>query len=267
MRELFRNYDSPERRRLLPNRWDIAALLLVFTCLALLASAARQMAVPYHLGQEIAVSLLPSKLPGYAMQTVLRMFIALFFSLLFTFTVSTLAAKNRHAEKIILPLIDILQSVPVMGFLSITVVGFIALFPGSLWGAQCAAIFAIFTSQVWNMAFSFYQSLRTLPAELREAADMAAVLAGRSPFRHAGFIMEHDAIHVCQLVFCGRFRSGDRGESNHYLARDRFLHCRGYCTSGYAGDYVYYFYHVCRHFALRSIIISSAYSMGRPFSY
>jgi NitT/TauT family transport system permease protein len=172
MRELFRNYDSPERRRLLPNRWDIAALLLVFTCLALLASAARQMAVPYHLGQEIAVSLLPSKLPGYAMQTVLRMFIALFFSLLFTFTVSTLAAKNRHAEKIILPLIDILQSVPVMGFLSITVVGFIALFPGSLWGAQCAAIFAIFTSQVWNMAFSFYQSLRTLPAELREAADM-----------------------------------------------------------------------------------------------
>lgn len=172
MRELFRTSASIDKRKLIPNRWDMFALLFVFTCLALLGAAAHQMSVPYHLGQQITVSLSPDKLPGYAMQTVLRMFIALFFSLLFTFTVCTLAAKNKHAEKIIIPIIDILQSVPVMGFLSITVVGFIALFPGSLWGAQCAAIFAIFTSQVWNMALSFYQSLRTLPAELREASDM-----------------------------------------------------------------------------------------------
>jgi len=172
MRELFRTSASIDKRKLIPNRWDMFALLFVFTCLALLGTAAHQMSVPYHLGQQIAVSLSPDKLPSYAMQTVLRMFIALFFSLLFTFTVCTLAAKNKHAEKIIIPIIDILQSVPVMGFLSITVVGFIALFPGSLWGAQCAAIFAIFTSQVWNMALSFYQSLRTLPAELREASDM-----------------------------------------------------------------------------------------------
>jgi len=171
MRELFR-HNASSAQRLVPNRWDLFASLLVLTCLALLATAAHQMSVPYHLGEQITVSLSPSKLPSYALQTVLRMFIALFFSLLFTFTISTLAAKNRHAEKIIIPLIDILQSVPVMGFLSITVVGFIALFPGSLWGAQCAAIFAIFTSQVWNMALSFYQSLRTLPIELREASDM-----------------------------------------------------------------------------------------------
>lgn len=130
------------------------------------------MSVPYQLGDPISIFLSPSHLPGYALQTVTRMFIALFFSLLFTFTVGTLAAKNYHAEKIIIPMIDILQSVPVMGFLSITVVGFIQLFPGSLWGAQCASIFAIFTSQVWNMVLSFYQSLRTIPNELREAADM-----------------------------------------------------------------------------------------------
>lgn len=172
MREFFRTHAIAQSRRLVPNRWDGIAILLVFTCLVLLASAARQMSAPYHLGDPVAISLSLSKLPGYAVQTVLRMFIALFFSLLFTFTVGTLAAKNRHAQKVIIPIIDILQSIPVMGFLTITVVGFIALFPGNLLGVQCAAIFAIFTSQVWNMVLSFYQSLLTLPGELKEAADM-----------------------------------------------------------------------------------------------
>ncbi|MDX2164850.1 MAG: ABC transporter permease subunit [Gammaproteobacteria bacterium] len=173
MRELFRtNASVSSERRLIPNRWDLFAILFVFSLLVLLALAAKQMSVPYQLGEPIVISLSPSHLPSYALQSVLRMFIALFFSLLFTFTVGTLAAKNKHAEKILVPVLDILQSIPVMGFLSITVVGFIDLFPGSLWGAQCAAIFAIFTAQVWNMVFSFYQSMRTLPTELRETADM-----------------------------------------------------------------------------------------------
>src|SRR5207248_2599605 len=81
-----------------------------------------------------------------------------------------LAAKSRQAEKILIPVLDILQSVPVLGFLSITVTGFIALFPGRLLGVECAAIFAIFTSQALNMTFSLYQSLRTVPVELTEAA-------------------------------------------------------------------------------------------------
>jgi NitT/TauT family transport system permease protein len=172
VRQFFRYNAIAQSWRFTPNRWDGIAVLLVFTCLVLLGSAARQMSVPYHLGEPIAISLSLSKLPGYALQTVLRMFIALFISLLFTFTVGTLAAKNRHAQKVIIPIIDILQSIPVMGFLTITVVGFIELFPGNLLGVQCAAIFAIFTSQVWNMVLSFYQSLITLPAELKEAADM-----------------------------------------------------------------------------------------------
>ena len=71
------------------------------------------------------------------------MFIAMFFSLLVTFTVAPLAAKNRHAEKFLLPMIDVLQSIPVLGMLSITVVGFISLFPNSLLGPQFAAVFAI----------------------------------------------------------------------------------------------------------------------------
>ncbi|HKV14070.1 MAG TPA: ABC transporter permease subunit, partial [Reyranella sp.] len=91
-------------------------------------------------------------------------------SLVFTFVVATLAAKSRKAELVIVPALDILQSVPVLGFLTFTVVFFLRLFPGSELGAECAAVFAIFTSQAWNMAFSFYQSLRTVPADLDEVS-------------------------------------------------------------------------------------------------
>ncbi|RMD68326.1 MAG: ABC transporter permease subunit [Cyanobacteria bacterium J149] len=118
------------------------------------------------------VDLDPRNLPYYAGRSTLRMFIALFFSLLFTLVYGYIAAHSRKAEKVLIPLLDILQSVPVLGFLSITVTGFIALFPGSLLGLEAASIFAIFTSQVWNMTFSFYQSLRTIPRELDEAVTL-----------------------------------------------------------------------------------------------
>src|SRR5258708_34520753 len=98
------------------------------------------------------------------------MFAAIVASLLFTFVVATLAAKSRTAELVIVPALDILQSVPVLGFLTFTVVFFVGLFPGNEFGAECAAIFAIFTSQAWNMAFSFYQSLRTIPRDLDEVS-------------------------------------------------------------------------------------------------
>src|SRR5260370_36699635 len=82
----------------------------------------------------------------------------------------TLAAKSRRAEKVLVPILAILQSVPVLGYISFTVTFFIALFPTRVAGAECAAIFAIFTSQAWNMTFSFYQSLRTTPRDLDEVA-------------------------------------------------------------------------------------------------
>ncbi len=109
-------------------------------------------------------------LPYYALRTALRMFAALFFSLVFTFTYATLAAKSRRWEMVLIPVLDILQSVPILGFLSFTVTFFLGLFPGNTLGAELAAIFAIFTSQAWNMAFSFYQSLRTVPPDLDEVA-------------------------------------------------------------------------------------------------
>jgi NitT/TauT family transport system permease protein len=158
--------------RLRPNYWDLIALPLVLGLLALVAWGGIAMAARYHVGDALPISLDPWKLPQYALRTVLRMAAALAASLVFSLGYAALAAKSRSAEKILIPVLDILQSVPILGFLSITVSGFIALFPGRLLGVECAAIFAIFTSQAWNMTFSLYQSLRTVPGELTEAARM-----------------------------------------------------------------------------------------------
>jgi len=112
----------------------------------------------------------PARLPYYALRSLSRMFIALGLSIAFTFVYGTAAARLRRAEKVLVPLLDILQSVPILGFLTITVTFFIALFPHSILGLECASIFAIFTSQAWNMTFSFYHSLISQPRELDEAA-------------------------------------------------------------------------------------------------
>jgi NitT/TauT family transport system permease protein len=116
------------------------------------------------------VSTGPAQLPYYAARSLLRMFAALALSVVFTLVYATAAARLRRAEKVLLPVLDILQSVPVLGFLSVTITGFIALFPGSQLGLECASVFAIFTSQVWNMTFAFYQSLVSQPRDLDEAS-------------------------------------------------------------------------------------------------
>jgi NitT/TauT family transport system permease protein len=118
------------------------------------------------------ISTSPCELPYYAARSLLRMFIAFFLSVVFTFGYATAAARSRRARVVLIPLLDILQSVPVLGFLAITVTFFTALFPGSVLGLECASIFAIFTAQAWNMTFGMYHSLITEPAELDEAARM-----------------------------------------------------------------------------------------------
>jgi NitT/TauT family transport system permease protein len=158
--------------RLRPNLWDLVALPMVLGAIALIAWGGMAMSARYQIGEVLPLSLDPWRLPEYALRTVLRMGCALVASLIFSLVYAAVAAKSRQGEKILIPILDILQSVPILGFLSITVTGFIALFPGRLFGVECAAIFAIFTSQAWNMTFSVYQSLRTVPAELIEAARM-----------------------------------------------------------------------------------------------
>ncbi|MFH9353417.1 ABC transporter permease [Kitasatospora sp. NPDC017646] len=126
---------------------------------------------PFLPGQAPAtVSTDPSNLPYYAVRSLLRMFVALIASVVFTFVYASAAARMRRAEKVLLPVLDILQSVPILGFLSITVTAFINLFPGSTLGLECASVFAIFTSMAWNMTFAFYYSLVSQPCELDEAA-------------------------------------------------------------------------------------------------
>ena len=149
---------------------DAAVILGALVLLALVARVGAGAFVAFLPPRDVpAISLDPRNLPYYAARSTLRMFIALAASFVFTFAYGYAAARSRYAERVLIPLLDILQSVPVLGFLSITVTGFIALFPGSLLGLEAASIFAIFTSQAWNMAFSFYQSLRTLPTDLSEA--------------------------------------------------------------------------------------------------
>ncbi|WP_254640533.1 ABC transporter permease subunit [Burkholderia sp. GbtcB21] len=153
-----------------PDWRDPLAVLLVLGLVVLVGAGARQMVGPLAIAQHASVTLAPDALPGYTLRTVMRMLAALFASLCFTFTYATLAAKSRRAEMVLIPLLDVLQSVPILGYLSFTVVFFVSLFPGNLLGAELAAIFAIFTSQAWNMAFSFYQSLRMVPHDLDEAS-------------------------------------------------------------------------------------------------
>ncbi len=152
------------------NLWDVAAFLLIIGALTLVAHGSRETLVPIAVLETTPITLDPAALPEYALRTTLRMLAAIVASLVFTLVYATLAAKSRRAEMVLIPILDILQSVPVLGFLSFTVVGFMAMFPGQVVGIELASIFAIFTAQAWNMTFSFYQSLKTVPRDLEEAA-------------------------------------------------------------------------------------------------
>lgn len=152
------------------NLWDALALGLVVGAFVLFAELTKASMTHYVTLSAGQISLNPIHLPYYALRSVFRMLIAMLASLVFTFIFGTWAAKSRFAERVIIPIIDVLQSVPVLGFLPIFVVGFVALFPHNLWGIECASIFTIFTAQVWNMTLSFYQSLCTVPKNLVEAA-------------------------------------------------------------------------------------------------
>ncbi len=157
------------KTRYVPGAWDVAAFILVFAGFAYLADAAHGLTGSLAHLESQKISLDPLYLPGYAARTALRMLVAMVASLVFTFTYGTLAAKSRRAAIILIPLLDILQSVPILGF-SILIVFFLQLTPGRVAGAELAAVFLVFTSQAWNMAFSFIHSLRSIPDELDEAA-------------------------------------------------------------------------------------------------
>jgi NitT/TauT family transport system permease protein len=153
-----------------PNIWDVVALVLVIGAMVLIVYSGEQTVAPLSTLDIAPVSLDPANLPLYALRTTMRMLLAIVCSIIFTFVYAALAAKSRRAEMVLIPLLDILQSVPILGFLTFTVVFFMNLFPGRVLGAELACVFAIFTSQAWNMTFSMYQSMRNVPKDLEEAS-------------------------------------------------------------------------------------------------
>jgi NitT/TauT family transport system permease protein len=153
-----------------PNIWDVVALILVIGAMVLIVYGGEQTTLPLSALDVTPVSLNPANLPVYALRTTMRMLLAIVCSTVFTFSYAALAAKSRRAEIVLIPLLDILQSVPILGFLTFTVVFFLNLFPGNVLGAELACVFAIFTSQAWNMTFSMYQSIRNVPKDLEEAS-------------------------------------------------------------------------------------------------
>src|SRR6202047_3026099 len=157
-------------KALRPNIWDVVALILVIGAMVLFVYGGEQTTLPLSALDATPVSLDPANLPLYALRTTMRMLLAIVCSIIFTLIYATLAAKSRRAEVVLIPLLDILQSVPILGFLTFTVVFFLNLFPGQVFGAELACVFAIFTSQAWNMTFSMYQSIRNVPKDLEEAS-------------------------------------------------------------------------------------------------
>jgi NitT/TauT family transport system permease protein len=164
----FPSRDSLRRLRFRPLDAAVGAgvFLLIYVAVRVGASAH----VPIHPARVTAIDTSPSRLPYYAVRSLLRMFVALFFAYTFSLGYAYVAARNRRARRVMIPALDILQSVPVLGFLAVTVTFFLALFPGSELGLEAAAVFAVFTSQAWNITFSFYHSLVTQSGELDEAS-------------------------------------------------------------------------------------------------
>lgn len=146
----------------------LAGLVALLFGLVRLAPSLNAPFLPNTAPSEVSTS--PSELPYYAVRSLLRMFIGLVLSVVFTFVYAEAAARLKRAEKVLIPVLDILQSVPVLGFLTVVVTFFINLFPGSSLGLECASIFAIFTAMAWNMTFAFYHSLTSQPRDLDEAA-------------------------------------------------------------------------------------------------
>jgi NitT/TauT family transport system permease protein len=152
-------------------RWIDALLLLAIAAVGYgVMRAAEEWRAPLSTGMTIDLSL--ARLPYYAGLSTLRMAVAYVISLLFSLVYARVAAGSRGAERIMLPLLDILQSIPILSFMPGVVLGLAALFPGRTLGLELAAIILIFSSQAWNLAFSFHQSLITIPRELSEAASV-----------------------------------------------------------------------------------------------
>src|ERR1700716_530489 len=165
----MRNVERQPRRGLPVG--DVLVILGLVGVVYALAQTAALWSAPISGHTEIDLS--PAALPGYALASVVRMAAAYALSLAFSLMYGRLTVSGPWAERLLLPLLDILQSIPILSFMPGVVLALVALFPRNNTGLELAAIVLIFTSQAWNLAFSYYQSLRTIPSDLREEAIIA----------------------------------------------------------------------------------------------
>src|SRR5215467_12909587 len=165
---LHRRDGEPVRRPAAGLWIDLLLACALFAVIAGVVGLAQRWKAPIR--EVVAIDLSPRALPGYTLLSLSRGFAAYLLSLLFTLVYGTIAAHSRRAEKILIPLLDIGQGIPILGFLPGLVLGMVALFPKTNVGLELACILMIFTGQVWNMVFSFYGSLRAVPNELREVS-------------------------------------------------------------------------------------------------
>src|SRR5213593_3420023 len=160
---------------------DVVMLCLLGGAIATVVAFAREFQAPFL--QAVRIDLRPVALPKYTLFSLSRGVIALLISYVFALGFGWTAAKSRAAERLLLPLLDILQSIPVLGFLPGLVLGLMSLFPARNVGLELAAILMIFTAQAWNLALSFYISLKSLPEPLRDASRMAGWRSSRTFWR------------------------------------------------------------------------------------
>jgi NitT/TauT family transport system permease protein len=164
----------PAMRRPVCTRWawgfliDIAVFIAVFAVIFGVYSIGRSWLGPVKVEAEISQN--PRSLPLYALYSLVRILLAYAISLVFALAYGYAAAKSKRAEMVLIPLLDILQSIPVLSFLPGVMLAMVALIPSRQIGVELGSIILIFTGQVWNIAFSFYSSLKTVPRDLREAA-------------------------------------------------------------------------------------------------
>lgn len=166
-------YDSFSAQRFMrPNMFDLMAISILLGILYLLGWSASLMATPYDVGTQVPIELSMTALLSYSLRSFVRMLLAMGLSLLVTFCLGVLMAKNVRYRKIFLPLIDVFQSIPPLGVSVFLFLCFLKLFPRSTLSSELASIITTFFAQVWNMIISFYQSLLTTPREMQEASDI-----------------------------------------------------------------------------------------------
>ena len=213
-----------------PSRWDVLAFIVVIGLIVFLGETSRGLFAPLTQLQQVPLSLDPSHLPEYAARTTFRMLAALFVSLVFTLTYATWAAKSERAGKLLVPILDILQSVPILGFISVTVVFFMSLAPGPGAGRGIRGHFCHLHQPGLEHGVQLLPVAAHHPHRAHRGGRIVppvavdAFLAAGSALRHAGADLEHDDVDVRRLVLRGGLGVDQRRAYHRGAAGGRLLH-------------------------------------------